>query len=275
IMTGYRGSDRLTIDYCEICTDSLSKESPPLRIALLADLHDRLWGVEQCDLLEVIDHLECDLVLCAGDMLLGEKAAQTEHALCLFRELARRKTPVICANGNHESRMRLWKDVYGDQYEQYTKKLQELGVCVLVDETREISWGGNRILIHGYELPLDYYRKFGQPHYGPEELTRVFGPAQKDACHILLAHNPVFFEAYASWGADLTLSGHLHGGIIRLPRLGGFISPQARLFPKYSRGLYSLNGKYMVVSAGLGEHTVPIRINNPHQLFSITVRGMA
>ncbi|MCC8140451.1 MAG: metallophosphoesterase [Lachnospiraceae bacterium] len=274
-MRGCTGSDHLKISRYEINTDKMTKDSPPLRITMLADLHDRLWGEGQSELLDAIDRLEGDLVLCAGDMLLGGKIAETEHTLLLFRELTKRKAPVICANGNHESRMHLWTDIYGEQYEQYTDKLQDLGVRLLVDETRELSWGEGWIQIHGYELPLEYYRKIGQPRYGPEELTRVFGPAREDVFHILLAHNPVLFDAYAAWGADLTLSGHLHGGIVRLPRLGGLITPQARLFPKYSRGLYSINGKYMVVSAGLGEHTVPVRINNPHQLISITVRGMA
>ncbi|MCD8195662.1 MAG: metallophosphoesterase [Lachnospiraceae bacterium] len=274
-MTGCLGSDMLKISRYEVRTDKLKKDSPPLCIAMLADLHDRLWGEGQSELLDAVDRLESDLVLCAGDMLLGGKLAETEHTVCLFRELVKRKAPVICANGNHESRMRLRKEVYGDQYEQYTKKLLDLGVCVLVDETREISWGEASILVHGYELPLEYYRKLGQPHFEPEELTRVFGAAREDAFHILLAHNPVFFDAYAAWGADLTLSGHLHGGIVRLPGLGALITPQARLFPRYSRGLYLSNGKYMLVSAGLGEHTVPLRINNPHQLISITVRGMA
>ncbi|MCD8362137.1 MAG: metallophosphoesterase [Lachnospiraceae bacterium] len=274
-MAGCIGSDHLRISRYEICTNVMAKESTPLRIAMLADLHDRLWGEGQCELLDAIDRLDSDLVLCAGDMLLGGKIAETENTLCLFRELVRRRAPVICANGNHESRMRLRKSVYGDQYERYTKKLQDMGVRVLVNETQNFPWEGSSFRIHGYELPLDYYRKVGQPRYGTGELTRTFGPAGKDAYHILLAHNPVFFDTYAAWGADLTLSGHLHGGIIRLPGLGGVITPQARLFPKYSRGLYSLNGKYLVVSAGLGEHTVPVRINNPHQLISITVRGMA
>ena len=106
-------------------------------------------------------------------------------------------------------------------------------------------------------------------------MSFIFGIPDPEVFHILLAHNPVYFDTYAAWGADLTLSGHLHGGIIRIPGIGGLITPQAQLFPKYDRGLISVNGKYMVVSAGLGEHTVPIRIFNPPQLILITVEGNA
>ena len=85
----------------------------------------------------------------------------------------------------------------------------------------------------------------------------------------MLAHHPAYFDAYASWGADLTLSGHLHGGMIRLPFVGGLVSPQMRLFPKYDKGLYTKKGKKLIVSAGLANHTVNIRINNPPELVVI------
>ena len=247
----------------------------PLKLVMLADLHDRLWGEHQQYLADNIEKLQGDLVLCAGDMLIAEKQAATEHALELFEELQERKIPVICGNGNHESRMRQRPEIYGDQYEVYSHKIQERGVRILTDEFMDFSWEGQKIRIYGYELPLSYYKKFRQPPYDLTDLNGKFGMPDPEAFHILLAHNPVYFDTYAAWGADLTLSGHLHGGIIRIPGIGGLITPQARLFPKYDRGLISLNGKYMVVSAGLGEHTVPIRIFNPPQLILITVEGNA
>ena len=75
-----------------------------------------------------------------------------------------------------------------------------------------------------------------------------------------------FREKCVDDGADLTLAGHLHGGIVRLPYFGGVITPQLRFFPKYDRGLFKRRGKQMVVSAGLGSHSIPIRINNPPEL---------
>ena len=176
-----------------IKSEKLPRKMRPLKLVMLADLHDRLWGEHQRFLADKIEKLQGDLVLCAGDMLIAEKYAAMDHAVQLFEELKKRK----------------------------------------------------------------------------------FGIPVPEAFHILLAHNPVYFDTYAAWGADLTLSGHLHGGIIRIPGIGGLITPQAQLFPKYDRGLISVNGKYMVVSAGLGEHTVPIRIFNPPQLILITVEGNA
>lgn len=257
----------------EIETSKLKKEEPPLRLALLADLHNRLWGEGQKKLLSAIDGLKADMILCAGDMLLGEKEAKAEHAITLFEGLAASSIPVIASNGNHESRMRQRLARYGKQYEKYARKLKTLGVKLLEDETYTTSFGSMELAIHGYELPLKYYKKFKNIPYDTTDLRRKFGDTCDGAFHILLAHNPVYFDTYADWGADLTLSGHLHGGIIRIPGAGGIITPQAKLFPKYDRGLFERQGKYLVVSAGLGEHTVPIRICNPPQLIGIIVKG--
>lgn len=253
----------------------LPKKMKPLQILFLADLHDRVWGEHQNILLEQIEALHGDLVLCAGDMLVAEKHARMEHAMDFFRELQKTGLPVICGNGNHESRMRQCPERYGMQYEQYVGVLQECGVQILEDESCSFLWDGQKFQIYGYELPLAYYKKFRQPPYDTSDLNAKFGRPEEDAVHILLAHNPVYFDTYAEWGADLTLSGHLHGGIIRIPGIGGLITPQAKLFPKYDRGLIQKRQQYMTVSAGLGEHTVPIRICNPPQLIRITVEGTA
>lgn len=257
----------------DIYTDKLKKEERPLKIAFLSDLHNKLWGEGQKVLLEAIDGVHADLILSAGDMLIGNPKAEFEHALTLFEGLAKRRIPVIMSNGNHESRMRLRPETYGSWYEVYTNRLKELGVTIPVDETCEWQFGSLNVKIHGYELPLEYYKKFNCLSYDTKDLEDKFGMPDKESYHILLAHNPVYFDTYAKWGADLTLSGHLHGGIIRIPGIGGVITPQAKLFPKYDRGLFKREEHYLAVSAGLGEHTVPIRIFNPAQLLTITVKG--
>lgn len=256
-----------------VYTEKLKKAERPLRIVMLSDLHNRLWGKDQSQLLQAIDELAGDMILCAGDMLIGKEQAGVEHAVTLFEGLAKRRVPVIVGNGNHESRMRQQLAVYGRQYQQYADRLKSLGVRILENETMDMDHGSMHLSIHGYEMPLKYYRKFCMLDYGTEDLTERFGSVDETSYHILLAHNPVYFETYAAWGADLTLSGHLHGGIIRIPGIGGVITPQAKLFPKYDRGLFEKNGKYMAVSAGLGEHTVPIRIFNPPQLICIEIKG--
>ena len=88
---------------------------------------------------------------------------------------------------------------------------------------------------------------------------------------IMIAHDPFYFDAYAETDADLILSGHVHGGIMRLPLLGGVISPRLQLFPKYDGGKFEKNNTTMILSRGLGCHTLPIRIFNPGELICLTL----
>lgn len=257
----------------EISTNKIKKEERPLRLVMLSDLHNRLWGEGQTQLLDAIDSLSANLILCAGDMVIGKEQAEMTNAITLFQGLAKRRIPILYGNGNHESRMRQQLGIYGRQYQEYARKLKNLGVHILENETYSMKFGTARLKIYGYELPLKYYRKLCMIPYDTHDLLQKFGGTREHAFHILLAHNPVYFETYAKWGADLTLSGHLHGGIIRIPGVGGLITPQAKFFPKYDRGIFEKDGKYMVVSAGLGEHTIPIRICNPPQLICIIVKG--
>ncbi len=257
----------------EVKTDKLKASERPLRLVLLADLHNRLWGEKQKNLLEAIDGLQGDMILCAGDMILGKEQVSAENTIELFRGLAKRRIPMYYANGNHESRVRQMLSIYGKQYLQYARQLRDFGVQLLENETAVTRYGSMQVKIHGYELPLVYYRKLNRLPYDTRDLRQKLGRTGDGAYHILLAHNPVYFDTYVRWGADLTLSGHLHGGVIRIPGIGGLISPQVKLFPKFDRGLFEENGKYMVVSAGLGEHTIPIRIFNPNELVCVEVKG--
>ena len=96
-----------------------------------------------------------------------------------------------------------------------------------------------------------------------EHLEQLLGVCHRDCFNLLLAHNPEYAEQYAAWGADLTVSGHVHGGIMRLPLLGGVIAPSLRLFPKFDAGLYSFReGRAMIVSRGLGLHHIKLRFFN-------------
>ena len=90
---------------------------------------------------------------------------------------------------------------------------------------------------------------------------------------ILLAHNPNYFDVYADWGADLSLSGHIHGGMIRLPLIGGVLSPETLLFPKYDAGVFENGAAKMILSRGLGRGRMGIRLFNPPEVVSITLHS--
>ena len=82
-------------------------------------------------------------------------------------------------------------------------------------------------------------------------------------------HNPAYMDAYLEWGADLVLSGHLHGGLVRIPGLGGIVTPQGFFFPKYSGEMTREGEQTVIVSRGLGSHTLNIRLFNVPELISI------
>ena len=243
----------------------------PFAIVFLSDLHNVSYGEGNSALLQAIRNENPSLILMGGDMLTENGAEpQLDAAVALMDELTK-KYPVYAANGNHECRMKYGDDGMREQYDRYVEKIRSLGVHMLENSGKKIEIARMPLKLWGLEIPMECYRRGLSSQLKKEEIEERIGVPDPDAFNILLAHHPMFFDVYASWGADLTLSGHLHGGIVRLPFLGGVISPQLRLFPKYDRGLFSLEEKKLIVSAGLGSHTIPIRINNAPELIVIDI----
>lgn len=243
------------------------KIKTPVTIAMLADLHNQEYGENNEILMEAVRQCSPDFVCLAGDMLIGHTKIPYDAGQNAVMELAK-EYKVFYGLGNHEARMKQEVNIYGTKYEDYMKPITDLGVHVLVNENAEMKVGENVFRIYGYDLPPKYFEKFNRYVFEEKQVEEVLGKCEdsENCYHILLAHNPMYFKQYAAWGADLTLSGHLHGGIIRLPLIGGVITPQAKLFPRYSAGKYRIGEKEMIVSRGLGTHTIPIRFNNKPEL---------
>ena len=124
--------------------------------------------------------------------------------------------------------------------------------------------------MYGSEIDEAYYKRLKTVEMPPDYLHSVLGQASDSMYTILLAHNPDYFPRYAAWGADLTLSGHVHGGVARVPFWGkGVISPSWHPFPRYDGGVFRENASVMVLSRGLGMHTIHIRLFNPAELWVI------
>lgn len=253
--------NRFVIREYTIRTDKIDSE---YTFALLADLHNRSYGMDNAKLLEAVDGIKPDVILTAGDMLTAKPRKSYQTALDFMKKIGE-KYPVYYGIGNHEYRMKLYREDYGDSFEQYTGALKEAGIHVLDNESLETD----EFIITGVSIDRKYYKRFQKTVMKNEYLTDTLGETSRDKYHILLAHNPEYFEEYADWGPDLVVSGHVHGGIMRLPVLGGVISPKLVLFPKYDGGLFTKNATNMILSRGLGMHTLPIRIFNPGELVVI------
>lgn len=241
----------------------------PVRMTLLADLHNNQIGRNNEILIQRITRFHPDLILVAGDLVVGEIGSDTAVARKAIEKLCVRY-PVYYANGNHEHRMKEKPRVYGDLYKRYRQSLTKKGVHFLENKKETVNIHGMPMTIYGLELGQEYFdRSAGRKKLRLQEMENKVGTKKEGTFSILLAHNPVFFETYAAWGADLVCSGHLHGGMARIPGIGGVISPQLHLFPKYDRGKYEQKGSAMIVSAGLGAHTIPFRPFNPIELVEI------
>lgn len=239
----------------------------PVRAVVLADLHNKRYGKENRLLLEAIREQKPDIILIAGDIITAHAGKSMEPAIRLLRELAG-EFPVYYGNGNHEYRLKLYPQTYGNMAQEYGQALKEMGVEPLVNSHVDLEEYG--IAIYGAEIDRSYYKRFRQCYMDGEYLIRLLGVPDDSRYTILLAHNPDYFPQYGSWGADLTVSGHVHGGVARVPFWGrGVISPGMCLFPKYDGGIFREGGRTMLLSRGLGMHTIPVRLFNPGELWVV------
>lgn len=261
-----------SVEVTEIVSGRLKKDRT---LVFLSDLHNNQFGPANQELVEAIHRLKPDAVLCGGDMMVCKGQKDIKVPLKLFRQLAA-CYPVYCGNGNHENRMVWERRIYGNLYEEYRDALTAMGVRYLEDSTAALD---DDILITGLDLDPCFYRKAlyqKVPDMPPGYMERKLGkgPARKDngRYRILLAHSPMYARAYAAWGADLTLAGHFHGGTIRVPGLGGVMTPQYQFFLPWCAGDFDMEGKRMIVSRGLGTHSINIRLNNKPQLVMIRLK---
>lgn len=249
----------------EYCFE-LPKIKKEFSFVLVSDLHNKSFGKGNAKLLAEIDKMRPDAIMVAGDMLTSVPGKSFETAADFMEQLAL-KYPIYYANGNHEYRLKRYPDKFGTMYEAYFGRLKPYDVSPLVNEKKELEEEG--ITITGLEIDRSYYRKMKQKKMEDNYLESLIGDADTKNLQILIAHNPEYFEEYSKWGADLVLSGHIHGGIMRLPLLGGVISPALKIFPKYDGGIYQNGNSTMILSRGLGMHTIPIRIFNPGEFIYV------
>ena len=250
----------------EYRTDKLKCDE--FKIVLIADLHDTDHGRGNDVIIEKIDEIGPDIVCFAGDMITSCMEMRYDCSMTLsFIEKLALRYPVYYGMGNHEEIFKSHPDRFPGMYEELTERLNAANAHLLDDEVRIIPEAG--LIIYGLGMEHEYYRRLVKRELPDDYLKDKFGPVREDLVSILLAHNPEYFEAYAAWHPDFVFSGHVHGGIINVPFLGGLISPSLKLFPKYDAGEFKKDKSVMILSRGLGYHTVRIRIRNKAEIVSI------
>lgn len=242
------------------------KIQKPARLVFLSDLHDKEFGRNNECLLQEVRRQAPDAILIGGDTMVAKegkaKLDVTRRLIAGLSEIG----PIYYGNGNHEQRLRKEQETYGELYHDFRKLLRQYGVVYLSNES---AWIRDDIKISGLDLQKVYYDDFCRKRLPVSYVTGRLGKAEQKGFQILLAHSPLFLETYGKWGADLSLAGHFHGGTIRLPLVGGVMTPQYQFFHPYCAGTFELEGHYMIVSRGLGTHSVNIRFCNKPQIAAV------
>lgn len=242
------------------------KIKSPHTLVFLTDLHGTLHGPHNAELTALCRKCHPDLILCGGDMLTARFPHTVDVAREVFEELVT-IAPVYAGYGNHESRAAAGGSRVTPLFEAYRKDVSAMGVTWLVRNTVDI---GDDLTLGGFEVSTKVYKKFTCPHLTEKDIAEGTCLRQKDSRYtLLMAHNPRFTEDYFDIGADLTLCGHFHGGVMRFTDKQVLVSPYGFPFPKYGHGLYKKDDKTVIVSAGLGDHAIPLRLNNPMELIDI------
>lgn len=254
----------LTVSNYKINTD---KTTASFRAVMLSDLHGKEFGKDNVRLLRAVNSLKPDVIFVVGDMLnCDDKNADT--ALELYRGLCN-IADVYCCAGNHERGYRKPDSLYVD--------IEKTGARLLRNEMKTVELLSGSFTVGG----LQYYPYFegSSPNTAERVFLEKFIEQEKENFSILLVHEPEFFMwSLGKMKLDLVLSGHTHGGIIRLPFIGGLAAPNqgllgknGELLPKYTKGLYKTDTATLIVSAGLSNEKAVPRLNNPPDICVIDV----
>lgn len=233
----------------QVSSDRLPAVFDGLRVVELADLHGAEFGPGSRDLLEAVRAAEPDLIALDGD--LADEAADLAVIRTLTEELVK-IAPVYYVTGNHEWAMDGRKELFAI--------LEKAGVKALHNEYCRLERDGQFFVVAGVDDPNGPWDQ-----KTPEELTEEIRAACGDPYILLLAHRNDQLARWDALGLDLVLTGHAHGGVIRLPVIGGLLGTGMQFFPEYTAGIYRMGRTSMMVSRGLGNSGIPFRLfNRPH-----------
>ena len=266
----YRQSSGFNIVEYEIETDK--DIGSCVRFVMLSDLHDTdVTHDHNKKLAGAVKGLDPDFVILAGDMVTSYSGDSYGHdnAFSFMKELAA-DIPVYYGLGNHEQRYKEEPERFKGRYEHIRQTVDGIGIHLLSNDSATIS--DHNICIYGFDVPLENYRRMVTKDLKAKLIEETFGPVDEKCFNILIAHTPDYFDDYANFRPDLVLSGHLHGGIVAVPGIGGVISPQLKPFPKYDFGTFTKNKTTMIVSRGIGWHSIPIRIFNKAEIVSVSIK---
>ncbi len=243
-----------------IVSERLPNSFSSYRIAHISDMHNAQYGADNATLLDMLRQAQPDMIAITGDFV---DSRRTDFNISLrFAQQAVKIAPVYYVMGNHEARLT-------DDYPQFEQQLIQCGVTVLRNEESYITRDGQTIRLLGIDDPRLTTMKEEENEAVMLHTLSAF-EVQPDTYTILLSHRPEFFDAYCQYQIDLALTGHNHGGLIRIPFVGGLYAGQ-EFFPKYDDGLFTNGRSTMFLNRGLGNSSYTFRINNRPEIAILTL----
>ncbi|MCR4563966.1 MAG: metallophosphoesterase [Clostridiales bacterium] len=251
---------KLIVTEYEIKNEKIPDSFVGYKILQISDFHNHENAEFVDKIVNKVIEIQPDIIAVTGD-LVDSRNTKINIAIDFISKI-KEVAPVYYVTGNHEGRIQ--------SYEQLKGALENSGVTALENRCVALCRGNSEINLIGINDPsFDTDLGVGEKQFVSEHLSDI--PFDGSLYTIALFHRPELCSAFEGMGVDLLLSGHSHGGQIRLPFIGGILAPDQGLFPKYDGGLYEENGFTMLVSRGIGNSIFPIRLNNPPELVLVTL----
>lgn len=233
------------------CNNKIPDAFNGFSIMQISDLHNKNFGKDNVRLIKIIIKAHPDIIVITGDLL---DSNRTDYATALsFVRQASVYAQIYYVSGNHESYLPQ------AEYQQFINNIS-LYVTIMDDRSAIIKKGDDCINLVGLADPEMADSILSDA--GQRQDSSILQLMQPGVLNILISHRPELLSVYSACGFDLVMSGHAHGGQFRLPFVGGIYAPNQGWFPTYSEGIYQLDKTEMVVSRGLGNSLIPIRIFN-------------
>lgn len=262
ILIIYWGNTTVGVTQYTIVSDKIPTDFNQYKIVQLSDLHDAKFGNNHLELVKKVKMIAPDVIFITGDFI-DSNRYNLEQSLLLIEGL-QGVVPMYYVTGNHE--------IATNDTERIKNALEKLGVRILSDEAEIVTLDeDSAIVLAGIEDPLSSY--LDDDEAVAASMNRAFKDVPDDMFKLLLSHRPEQFEVYAERGIDVVFSGHAHGGQFRIPGLGGLVAPGQGFFPTYTSGVYHKGDSRMVVSRGLGNSIIPIRIFNRPEIVVVTLKN--
>ncbi len=238
------------------------------KILQLSDLHNKRFGRNQEYLLSAINKHKPDAVVITGDIVYRNYTRSGNESrvkkVIPFVKKASRRYPLYYVTGNHE--------VESGHGEYLWKTLEDHGARLIHGKTVDIVRNNEKIALIGAWDPFHYGKR--RAYDGLERELKTLCDEKQDCFRVVLSHRPEILDVYARCGAELVLTGHAHGGQIRIPFTPqGLFAPDQGVLPKYTEGRHVKNGTEMIISRGLGNSGFPQRLFDRPELVLVTLKA--